>query len=94
MNRGRRIWQGGNVLASRLGGGTCVWSMKVQNCFCILRLWLGSSTFPPKDTYCTFDPNRQPGPWISRISCTLAPRETIVGLVKKNKKSYLGMVLQ
>jgi hypothetical protein len=23
-----------------------------------------------KKIYCTFDPNRQPGPWISSISCS------------------------
>ncbi len=46
--------------------------------------------------YCTFEPNWQPSPWMSRISCS-SQSETIVGLVKKglvkkNRSSSWGMV--
>ena len=38
-------------------------------------------------TYCTFDPNWQPGPWISRISCSSQLDYCRAG---QKKKSYLG----
>jgi hypothetical protein len=43
MNGGWPCGQGGNVLASRLGGGTCVSCMKVQNYV------LASCNFVPVD---------------------------------------------
>ncbi len=43
-----------------------------------------------KKVYCTFDPNWQLHPWISRIF--VAPSETIVGLVKKISSPTWGMV--
>jgi hypothetical protein len=43
-------------------------------------------------SYCTFDLNCTPGLWKSGIC--LAPSETIVELVKKNKKYHLGYSLR
>ncbi len=48
MNGGWPHSQGGNVMASGLGGGTCVLFVKEQNYvlhLAILCLWTGSSTF-------------------------------------------------
>jgi hypothetical protein len=46
--------------------------------------------FPPRITkqYCTFDPDWQPSPWMSRISCSSHLDYCRAG--QKNKKSYLG----
>ena len=38
--------------------------------------------------YCTFDPNWQPGPWISRISCSSQSDYCSAG--QKHKKSHWG----